>query len=207
MIMIVDYGMGNLRSVYNALDLLGAEPQISGNPEDVLTAERLILPGVGAFGLAMQNLHQRGLIEPLRERVLNQGAPLLAICLGMQLLAEEGFEHGHHRGLGWLPGQVRFFDHVGDLRVPHVGWNEITPQPEAAILKGLGNHPEFYFVHSYHYITDDTSIIQATADYGGQFVAAVGRGNIWGVQFHPEKSQNNGLNLLRNFMALQPAYA
>lgn len=200
MITIIDYGMGNLRSVYNALDLLGAEVQISGEPSAIAEAERLILPGVGAFGLAMQNLRERGLIEVLNEKVITQKTPLLAICLGMQLLAESSNEHGQHQGLGWLPAQVRLFDDVGDLRVPHVGWNDVQLAGEATLFKGLRPQPEFYFVHSYYFQTAEPSIIAATSHYGHEFVSAVGHENIFGTQFHPEKSQKEGLQLLRNFM-------
>lgn len=199
MITIVDYGMGNLRSVYNALDLLGAEAKISSQADDILAADHLILPGVGAFGMAMANLHQRGLIAPLNEKVLKQKTPLLAICLGMQLLAEEGFEHGHHRGLGWLGGQVDQFD-VTDLRVPHVGWNDIQLKIDHPVFANLGTHLEFYFVHSYHFMTEDSSTVTATTHYGYEFPAVVHRENILGTQFHPEKSQALGLRLLQNFL-------
>lgn len=207
MITVVDYGMGNLRSVYNALNLLGAEVCVSDKPEDILSADRLVLPGVGAFGRAMDNLRQRGLIGVLNEKVLYQKTPILAICLGMQLLAEEGYEHGHFEGLGWIRGTVRHFE-LNQLPVPHVGWNEITMQAERPLFKGLASsNREFYFVHSYHLTTDDQSVIAATADYGYEFVCAVHHENIFGTQFHPEKSQNNGLTLLRNFMQweVQPA--
>ena len=200
MIIIIDYGMGNLRSVYNALDLLGAEVQISDSPDEILAAERLILPGVGAFGLAMHNLRERGLIEALNKKVIQERTPILAICLGMELLAEESNEHGIHQGLGWLPGKIRFFDNVGDLRVPHVGWNDIEIQGDPPLFRGLNSDRSFYFVHSYYFDTDDESIIAAKTDYGFDFVSAVHRHNIFGTQFHPEKSQNAGLQILRNFM-------
>lgn len=203
MITIVDYGMGNLRSVYNALDLLGAEVEITSDPKQVLGAERLILPGVGAFGLAMRNLRERGLVEALNEKVLNQKTPILAICLGMQLLAQSSNEHGQHQGLGWLSGHVQHFDVSDNLRVPHVGWNDITPQNDPPLFKGLGTTKEFYFVHSYHFVTDDAAIVAATSHYGYDFVSAVHQDNIFGTQFHPEKSQDSGLRILRNFMAWQ----
>lgn len=200
MITVIDYGMGNLRSVYNAFTLLGADVCISDNPHDILAAERLILPGVGAFGRAMENLHQRGLVAPLNEKVINQQTPILAICLGMQLLAERSTEHGEHKGLGWIRGTVNHFEPMG-RPVPHVGWNEISLQSERPLFKGLAatNH-EFYFVHSFHLTTDDESIVAAKADYGYEFVCAVHQDNIFGTQFHPEKSQHNGLAILRNFM-------
>jgi glutamine amidotransferase len=203
---IVDYGMGNLRSVYNALDLLGAEVCISSQPEDILAADRLILPGVGAFGMAMNNLRQRGLIDPLGEKVMGQKVPFLAICLGMQLLAEEGLEHGRHKGLGWIQGQVIPFQKagLGELRVPHVGWNEIQPKPHNPLFKGLGVAPEVYFVHSYHLITEDEDAVAATTHYGYPFAASLWRENIFATQFHPEKSQGLGLNMLRNFLAYSP---
>ncbi|MFP4321388.1 MAG: imidazole glycerol phosphate synthase subunit HisH [Anaerolineales bacterium] len=204
MITIVDYGMGNLRSVYNALDLLGAEVNISSDPAEILNAERLILPGVGAFGLAMQFLDEGGFVAALNEAVIERGVPILAICLGMQLLAEDSTEHGQHAGLGWLPGQVRHFEAMGDLRVPHVGWNEIAPREGAALFQGVTRR-EFYFVHSYYFMTSDASIIAATTHYGHEFVSAVQRDNIFGTQFHPEKSQDAGLRVLRNFMAWERA--
>lgn len=201
MITVVDYGMGNLRSVYNAFSLLGADVCVSDNPSDILAAERLILPGVGAFGRAMENLHQRGLIEPLNEKVINQKTPILAICLGMQLLAESSNEHGQHKGLGWIRGQVQHFEPMG-FPVPHVGWNEIEMVGERPLFKGLAStNREFYFVHSFHLTTDDENIIAAKTGYGYDFVCAVHQDNIFGTQFHPEKSQNNGLTILRNFMA------
>lgn len=197
-ITIVDYGMGNLRSVYNALDLLGADVAISSEPADILAAERLILPGVGAFGRAMQNLNERGLAEALTEKVMRQKTPLLAICLGMQLIAESSNEHGEHVGLGWVRGHVQHFD-LPNLPVPHVGWNEIKRVGQPILFENASNL-EFYFVHSYHFVTDDASIIAATTDYGYEFVCAVQHENIFGTQFHPEKSQDNGLRVLRNFM-------
>ena len=206
MITIIDYGMGNLRSVFNALTLLGEDAHITSDPDEVLRAERLILPGVGAFGLAMHNLRERGLIDPLNEKVIQQGTPILAICLGMQLLAESSSEHGDHAGLGWIPGRVRMFEMDG-LKVPHVGWNDITVQGDPPLFKGLGSNKEFYFVHSYHFETDEAQVIAATTDYGYDFVAAVHRDNIFGTQFHPEKSQDNGLRVLRNFIAWEPAFA
>jgi glutamine amidotransferase len=204
MITVVDYGMGNLRSVRNALDLLGADVHITDQPQDILQAERLILPGVGAFGRAMENLRERGLIDPLNEKVLNQKTPVLAICLGMQLLAEKSYEHGEYEGLGWIPGSVHLFDN--DLPVPHVGWNEIMVQGEPPLFQGLASvNREFYFVHSYHVETNAN--IAATAGYGSEFVAAVHKDNIFGTQFHPEKSQQNGLTVLRNFIQWEPVYA
>jgi glutamine amidotransferase len=195
--------MGNLRSVYNALTLLGESAHISSDPDVILGAERLILPGVGAFGLAMHNLRERGLIDPLNKKVIAQQTPILAICLGMQLLAESSNEHGNHEGLGWIPGKVRLFEMDG-LKVPHVGWNDISIAGDPPLFKGLGSNKEFYFVHSYHFETDETEVIAATTDYGYDFVAAVHRDNIFGTQFHPEKSQDNGLRVLRNFIAWQP---
>lgn len=203
MITIIDYGMGNLRSVQKALETLGAEVCISGDPDAIHRAERLILPGVGAFGLAMQHLHQRGIAQALNETVIEQGKPLLAICLGMELLMEESFEHGRHQGLGWLAGYVQRFE-VGQLRVPHVGWNEIQVCGEAPLFKGLGPHKEFYFVHSYHVVANDPTQVAAMTPYGYEFASALYHQNIFATQFHPEKSQALGLQVLRNFMQWQP---
>jgi len=208
MITVVDYGMGNLRSVYNALSLLGQDVCITSQPADILTAERLILSGVGAFGLAMLNLRQRGLIDPLNEKVLRQKTPLLAICLGMQLLADSSNEHGQHDGLGWVGGRVRNFEGIAPLRVPHVGWNTLRIQQKSPLLEGISaQDPEFYFVHSFHFTEADPAHVVATAHYGYDFPCVVQKDNIFGTQFHPEKSQANGLQLLRNFLKWQPTLA
>lgn len=205
MVAIVDYGMGNVRSVERALVSLGAEVEVTRDPTAIEAADRLVLPGVGAFGVAMQRLHEFGLVEPLNRRVVTEGVPFLGVCLGMQLICRESEEHGNHTGLGWVDAAVRRFDVEGaGLRIPHVGWNDVTPAAHA----GLASQPGvFYFVHSLVVVPDagHEDIVTATCAYGRPFPAVLERGNIAATQFHPEKSQTDGLALLRRFLAWQPA--
>ncbi len=198
---IVDYGLGNLRSVAGAVERLGYEPVVSGEPDELGRAEKLILPGVGAFGDGMRNLQERGLVEPLTRLVVDEGRPVLGLCLGAQLLARESEEFGRHRGLGWLPAVVERLDGDG-LRVPHVGWNELRQVGESVLFREIPDGALFYYVHSYHLVADDESIVRGVTDYGGPVVAVVERGNVYGTQFHPEKSQLEGLKLLGNFLDL-----
>jgi imidazole glycerol-phosphate synthase subunit HisH len=200
MVGVIDYGMGNLRSVLNALEHLGADACLISTPDAAGEADRLVLPGVGAFGRGMANLAARGFADELG-RLTEEGRPLLGICLGMQLLATTGTEHGAHEGLGLIPGVVRRLD-AGSLRIPHVGWNGLQPRSSNGLLAGLSADPTFYFVHSYEFQPDDPNAVTATTDYGGDVVACVQRGAVFGVQFHPEKSQADGMRLLGNFMAL-----
>jgi glutamine amidotransferase len=205
-ITVIDYGVGNLRSVAKALEAAGGRVCVSGDAADLRRAERLVLPGVGAFAAGMANLVETGLVDALTQEVRQEGKPLLAICLGMQLLTRESEEDGWHAGLGWLPARVVEFDTTASgLKVPHMGWNEIVPRGEAPFFAGLGSKPIFYFVHSYHLACDDVAMIAATCDYGGLFPAVVRHANILATQFHPEKSQDDGLRLLRNFLAWSPA--
>ena len=202
----IDYGEGNLRTVANALEAARADVCVSADVADLRRADRLVLPGVGAFAAGMANLMETGLVDALTREVREGGKPLLAICLGMQLLARESEEDGWHAGLGWLPARVVEFDtRASGLKVPHMGWNEIVPRGEVPFLAGFGPKPTFYFVHSYHLAPDDAAMTAATCDYGGAFPAAVWHANILATQFHPEKSQDNGLRLLRNFLAWNPA--
>ena len=202
MIVVVDYGVGNVRSVVNALAAAGAEARISGRLEDLRAAERIVLPGVGAFADCMESLLATGLVAPLAEEVRDKGKPFLGICVGMQLLAGEGHENGVHRGLGWLPGVVtRFTVEDKGLKVPHVGWNEVIATRPGVLLHGVKERSTFYFVHSYHFACADPDAVTAVCDYGVPFTAAVERGNVFGTQFHPEKSQENGQRVLRNFLA------
>jgi glutamine amidotransferase len=200
MIGIVGYGMGNLRSVVNALEHLGAECEIVATPEAARAADKLILPGVGAFGEAMSLLDQKGFAEAL-PKLSREGRPLLGICLGMQLLADSSSEHGEHRGLGLVDGAVERIDANG-LRVPHVGWNVAIATRASTLFEGLPSEPTFYFVHSYELRTEVPEELTATTDYGGAVSAAVENDGVYGVQFHPEKSQVDGLALLRNFIAV-----
>jgi len=198
---VVDYGMGNLRSVEKALAAVGGNPLTSGDPEAVRSAARLILPGVGAFGDAMSNLRNQGLLEAVLEAV-SSGRPLLGLCLGLQLLFDESEEFGSHRGLGVIPGRVRRFA-VPGLRVPHVGWNQVEQARPDPLLEGIPEGAYFYFVHSYYVEPADTSDHVAQTEYGHRFCSIARRGNIWGAQFHPEKSQAMGKRLLSNFIRIR----
>ncbi|MFH2091019.1 MAG: imidazole glycerol phosphate synthase subunit HisH [Pseudomonadota bacterium] len=202
MIAIIDYGMGNVRSVYNALDFIGQEVLITADPGKIADASRIVLPGVGAFGKAMDHLNTAGLVEILNREVLENKKPFLGICLGMQLLASDSSEHGFTNGLGLIPGQVRMFDRPdSDLKLPHMGWNDIMPQKPHPVFDGLKPGQFcFYFVHSYHFKPQDSGDVLATCDYGGEFCAVLARDNIIATQFHPEKSQDNGIQLLENFV-------
>lgn len=197
--------MGNLHSVRNALDMVGAEVRVTSYPEDLRTAERIVLPGVGAFGECAKNLKASGIIEALEEEVLQKGKPFYGICVGLQVLASEGQEMGVHAGLGWIPGVVRPFDvKAKGLKVPHVGWNEVIPIHESVLFDSLPRNPTFYFVHSYHFVPDNPELVAAVCEYGERFTAAILRGNVFATQFHPEKSQQNGLRLLENFLKWSP---
>jgi len=199
-IAIVDYGMGNLHSVSKAVERLGYEPLVTGDREELLSADGVILPGVGAFGDAMEQLRQTGLDAVMREAAA-VGKPLLGICLGMQLLFSRSEEHGNHEGLDMLPGSVVRFA-GGDYKVPHMGWNALQfKKPEHPLLAGL-EEGHVYFVHSYHVLPEAQEDLLAVTDYGQPVTAIVGRGSVYGMQFHPEKSGELGMSLLRNFLAL-----
>jgi glutamine amidotransferase len=197
MLTIVDYGSGNLRSVQKAVEKCGTAATITSDPDVVAAAERLILPGVGAFGDAMNALHSRGLVEPIRQHLLAD-KPFLGICMGLQLLFETGFEGGQHAGLGILAGDVVRFDLPVGFKVPHMGWNTTRWQGD---WQPAGDDEHFYFVHSFYARPADTTIVAAVTDYGGEFCAAVRRGNLYATQFHPEKSQAAGLRLLTSWLA------
>ncbi|MEI7027809.1 imidazole glycerol phosphate synthase subunit HisH [Paenibacillus sp. y28] len=200
MIAIIDYGMGNLHSVSKAVERLGYEVVVTADKEIIGSADGAILPGVGAFGDAMANLNETGLKDTVLE-VAASGKPLLGICLGMQLLFSESEEHGRHQGLNLLPGRVVRFKE-GSYKIPHMGWNQLSfLQPQSPLLKGL-EEGYVYFVHSYHALPDESGHLIATTDYFQQVTAIVGSGNVFGMQFHPEKSGPLGLKLLRNFLAL-----
>lgn len=198
---IVDYGMGNIGSIANMLKKLGVASLTSGDPAQIATAERIILPGVGAFDRAVRELDQRGLRAALSARVA-EGVPLLGICLGMQLLADSS-EEGPGAGLGWIPGAVRRLPAEGldgPLRIPHMGWSRVEATPAATALPSLGSDgARYYFVHSYAFVADDEADVLGRSTWGHPFVAAVGRGSVLGVQFHPEKSHRHGMALLADF--------
>ena len=196
-IAIVDAGIGNLRSVQKAFEHLGASPMATDDPEQVLAADAVVLPGVGAFGDGMQGLRARGLDVAVR-RVIESGKPFFGICVGLQLLFDESEEMGRHRGLGVLPGRVVRFP--SSLTVPHMGWNQVDGRCQHPMLSGVPDGAFVYFAHSFHAVTGEDGIVVATTDYGGPFASAVARDNVWGIQFHPEKSQQVGLTILRNFL-------
>jgi len=196
LIAIVDYGMGNLRSVQKGLEKLGFAAFITDRPQDVLQAAGVILPGVGAFGDAMENLVRCGLDEALRE-VAASGRPFLGICLGLQLMFEESEENGLHRGLGIWPGRVIRLP--AEVKIPHMGWNRVRRLRYEPILEGIADGTYFYFVHSYYVDTQEKGLVGAVADYGVEVPAVVSRGKVFGIQFHPEKSSVCGLRILNNF--------
>ena len=192
--------MGNLRSVSKAVEYLGAEVEVSNSDEKIAEAEKLIMPGVGSFGDGMKNLAEKDLISALHSAVISEKKPVLGICLGMQLFAEDGEEGGFHKGLGWVPGSVKKMEPGPDLKLPHVGWNDISQKEGNPLFQGLSKNPSFYFVHSYALECADPTFVSATCNYGGEFVAAVQKNNVFGLQFHPEKSQREGLRVLENFI-------
>ena len=201
MIAVVDYGSGNLMSVLNAIDFLGKEAKLVDSLQVLRNAEKIILPGVGLFSHCMEGLRKRGLVETLAEEVIYNKKPFLGICLGMQVLAESSEESPGVKGLGWIKGKVkRFLCEAQGLRVPHVGWNDISFEKGFSLFGGVYSEASFYFAHSYFLDPSEKEVIAATCDYGGSFVAAVCKDNIFGTQFHPEKSQNNGIQLLENFL-------
>jgi glutamine amidotransferase len=198
---IVDYGMGNLLSAYHALEAVGAEVLLCRTPEDLIRVERIVLPGVGAFRDCMANLTERGFVDALNKAVLQQKKPILGICLGMQAMARRSFEGGEHLGLGWFEADVvRIKPKDSTLRVPHIGWNDVTYRPDSILFSGHPAQPDFYFVHSYHMACDHPEDIEATCDYGETVTAAIRKDNIFATQFHPEKSQDYGLRLLENYL-------
>lgn len=204
-ILIVNYGMGNIGSVSNALDYLGGKYVISNHKRDLGLADAIILPGVGAFGAAMENLRQLDLVDELTEQVTIKKKPFLGICLGMQLLAKDSVEMGHFAGLGWIDGNVVEIDPSAGLRVPHVGWNEVTPTQPDPLFRRIEEGAHFYFDHSFHLQCSEPAV-SAVCEYGGRYVAAIQKENILAVQFHPEKSQRSGLKLLRNFLNFVNTY-
>ncbi|MBK9991772.1 MAG: imidazole glycerol phosphate synthase subunit HisH [Verrucomicrobia bacterium] len=201
-LLVINYGMGNLASVGRAFEECGANVSISEDPRDLDSAERIVLPGVGAFPDGMRNLIKAGWPEKLREVLRNPEVKLLGICLGMQLLAEVGHEVAVTPGLGFIPGTVKRFIPLNGERVPHVGWNEINAAQPHPLLHTLPEGTDFYFVHSYHFEASRPKDVLATTQYCGKFNAVVASGNIFGTQFHPEKSSKQGFQLIRNFLAL-----
>lgn len=200
-IVIIDYGLGNLFSVLGAVERLGFKGKISSDIKDMKKADKLILPGVGAFADGMKNLKELGLFEPLTKLVKEDKKPILGICLGCQLMAKESFEFGHHKGLGWIDGSViKMEPSDKELRVPHVGWDELIQVKDSILFEGIQNDSLFYYTHSFHIKCNNKEDIIGVCDYGGEFTSAFNHKNIYGTQFHPEKSQRQGLDLLKNYL-------
>jgi glutamine amidotransferase len=200
---IVDYGMSNLDSIRRAIEEVGGSPYVVASPDVLGHPDRIVLPGVGAFSLAMANLRANGLDRALADEVLGDGVPFLGVCLGMQLLGSDGDEGGPTSGFGWIPGRIsRLAPTRIDRRVPHVGWNEVVPADASTLFEGIERGTDFYFVHSYHLCPADDQDVAATTPYCGGFTSAIARGAVFGVQFHPEKSQRAGFTILRNFLAV-----
>ncbi len=200
---LVDYGIGNVDSVRRALQECGAEVVLAGKHAEFERCSAIVLPGVGAVGDGMKHLRERGLVELLNEQVLEKKIPFLGVCLGMQMLAKKGFENETSDGLGWIDADcVRLEPKTAADRIPHIGWNGAEHDGKSPLFKELPSGKDFYFVHSYALKCRKPSEIVATTPYAGGFASAVGRDHIWGVQFHPEKSQKPGFQLLRNFLAL-----
>jgi glutamine amidotransferase len=203
MITIIDYGMGNLRSVQKGFERLGFTAKVTSDPGEVERAGKLVLPGVGAFRDCMDNLRSGGFVEPIKQHI-EDGRPFLGICLGLQLLFTESEEFGRHQGLGIIPGRVvRFPSEMRqggeELKVPHMGWNQITVCREAPIFKGVADGSSVYFVHSYYVVPEDEGVVATVTDYGISFCSSIWRDNVMATQFHPEKSQKVGLAMLKNF--------
>jgi glutamine amidotransferase len=201
-IAIIDYGMGNVRSLMNAFDYIGEDATVTADPDELAAADRLVLPGVGAFGDAMVAIRASGLQPVLNHLALEVKKPVLGVCLGMQLFARISHEHGTHDGLGWLDAEILPLDVAAPAKVPHVGWNAVSFAPDEWLFKGLpSGESDYYFGHSFHMVCHDPADLIATTDHGGTVTAAVRRGNLTATQFHPEKSQDNGLQLLQNWLA------
>jgi len=201
MIAVVDYGMGNLRSVQKGFEKVGHQATVTGDPGEVARAERVVLPGVGAFEDAMAELRQRNLVAPVLAAI-DSGKPFLGICLGLQLLFDKSYEHGEYEGLGVLGGEVVRFELPPEYSVPHMGWNQLAIARRAPILEGLDEGTYVYFVHSYYVVPRDPNVVATTTDYPKPFCSMVWRDNLFATQFHPEKSQADGLRILKNFAEL-----
>jgi imidazole glycerol-phosphate synthase subunit HisH len=201
MIAIIDYGMGNLRSVQKGFEKVGRQAVVTSDPAEVRKAEKIVLPGVGAFEDAIAELKRKELVRPVLEAI-DAGKPFLGICLGLQMLFEKSYENGVHEGLGVLKGDVVRFELPEEFSIPHMGWNQLQIRRPAPALAGLAEGTYVYFVHSYYVVPKDAGVIATETDYGGEFCSSVWRDNIFATQFHPEKSQAEGLKMLRNFAML-----
>lgn len=200
-ITIIDYKMGNLHSVYKKLNRLGIDAIITSKHDDIVKAEKIILPGVGHFKKAIENLKNMGIYEALNEAVINKQIPILGICLGMQLMAQYS-EEGNVNGFGWFDGYVKRFTISNKLKykVPHTGWNQISIEKQSKLMTNINNLSEFYFVHSYHFESQDSTCIINKTEFEYPFISAIEKNNIYGVQYHPEKSHDDGIQLLKNFI-------
>jgi imidazole glycerol-phosphate synthase subunit HisH len=203
MITIIDYKTGNLGSIQNILKRIGEESLVTSDKDEIAKAKKLILPGVGAFDTGMRNLMELDLVGILNEKVQTEGIPVLGICLGMQLLSE-GSEEGSLQGLGWIKGENRRFNFINsiDYKIPHMGWNFVQLHKESRLFRGMFSDARFYFVHSFYFHANDPVDVLTTTDYEIEFTSAIEKGNIMGVQFHPEKSHKFGMKLLKNFVDL-----
>ncbi|MGQ9605303.1 MAG: imidazole glycerol phosphate synthase subunit HisH [Thermogutta sp.] len=201
MIVIVDYGMGNVRSVQKAIERCGSHARITSDAEVVAAASKVILPGVGAFGDAMMELERRGLVKPILKNI-EAGKPFLGICLGLQLLFETSYENGQHKGLGILRGEVVRFEVPREFAVPHMGWNQVRLECPTPLFRGISDEAYFFFVHSYYVVPRDTEVIAGTTEYGIRFCSMIRQDKLFAVQFHPEKSQALGLKVIENFVSL-----
>lgn len=203
MIAIIDYGMGNLRSVQKGFEKVGHQAVVTSDPAQVAAASKVVLPGVGAFEDAIAELRRLKLDRPVLEAI-DSGKPFLGICLGLQMLFDVSYENGRHEGLGVLPGEVVRFDLPKGFTVPHMGWNQLAVRRPAPILNGIAEGTYVYFVHSYYVVPKDPGAIATETDYGGAFCSMIWRDNLFATQFHPEKSQAEGLRILKNFAELEP---
>jgi len=202
MIAIIDYGMGNLRSVQKAFEKVGHSATVTNDPAQVRSASKVVLPGVGAFEDAIAELRRQELVDPILEAI-HSGRPFLGICLGLQLLFDVSYENGRHEGLGVLAGEVVRFQVPAEYSVPHMGWNQLAIRRRPPVLEGIADGSYFYFVHSYYVVPRDRSVIATETEYPGPFCSMVWQGNLFATQFHPEKSQADGLRLLKNFAELR----
>ena len=206
-IAIIDYGSGNLHSTLKSFEKMGNEVGrkviLTHNPDELESASHIVLPGVGAFADCMNGLQKSGMLEALEKQVLKNRKPFLGICVGMQLLAERAYEHGEHEGLGWIKGSVNRID-LSDksLKIPHMGWNDLQIKQQHSLFNGINNGDDVYFVHSYSMTCENENNVLATVDYGREIVAAIVNDNIMGTQFHPEKSQKFGLQIIKNFLEI-----
>lgn len=202
---IVNYGFGNIWSLQSAITYLGFKCKVSSNPKDILSAKKLLLPGAGAFKSAMESLEEKNLVAAIRNSVAKEGNQILGICLGMQIMADAGHEHGLSKGLGLIKGQIEPMDPNMNLKIPHIGFNEVEKHAQSKLFRDVPNLSDFYFVHSFHLLKPPLYGISSLTTYGKTFVAAYEFGNVFATQFHPEKSQSNGLKVLQNFLDIPNA--